>query len=89
MVTNCGKMIILDKLLAKMKTQGSKVLIFSQFKIVLDIIGDYLDLRKYNFCRIDGSTTLNSRYEQMDDFNSSESDKFVFLLTTRAGGLGK
>ncbi|KCZ75698.1 hypothetical protein H311_03320, partial [Anncaliia algerae PRA109] len=88
LVTNCGKMILLDKLLKKLKSQGSRVLIFSQMSRVLDILEDYCDFREYNFCRIDGSTSSEERINMIEDFNKENSDKFIFLLTTRAGGLG-
>ncbi|AQZ12783.1 ISW2 (YOR304W) [Zygosaccharomyces parabailii] len=88
LVYNAGKMIVLDKLLKKLKAKGSRVLIFSQMSRLLDILEDYCYLRDYEYCRIDGSTTHEDRIEAIDDFNKPESDKFVFLLTTRAGGLG-
>lgn len=56
--------------------------------MVLDILEDYCNLRLYSYCRIDGSTDMTSREMQIDAFMSEESDKFVFLLSTRAGGLG-
>lgn len=88
LVYNAGKMIVLDKLLKKLKAKGSRVLIFSQMSRLLDILEDYCYLRDYEYCRIDGSTTHEDRIEAIDDFNKPDSDKFVFLLTTRAGGLG-
>ena len=54
---NCGKMVLLDKLLAKMKERGHRVLIFSQMTRMLDILEDYLISRGYLYCRIDGNTT--------------------------------
>ncbi|KAG0681535.1 hypothetical protein C6P40_004688 [Pichia californica] len=88
LVTNAGKMIVLDKLLKKMKADGSRVLIFSQMSRLLDILEDYCYLRDYQYCRIDGSTDHEDRINAIDDFNAPDSDKFIFLLTTRAGGLG-
>lgn len=88
LVFNCGKMVILDKLLKRLKTQGSRVLIFSQMSRMLDILEDYCVFREYECCRIDGSTDHEERIAAIDDFNREGSDKFVFLLTTRAGGLG-
>lgn len=81
-------MIILDKLLKNMKEKGSRVLIFSQMSRVLDILEDYCLFRGYKYCRIDGGTDHDSRTRAIDDYNSPDSDKFIFLLTTRAGGLG-
>lgn len=88
LVQNSGKMIILDKLLSKLKAQGSRVLIFSQMGRMLDILEDYCALRDYEYCRIDGSTVHEDRISAIDEYNSPNSNKFLFLLTTRAGGLG-
>eukprot|EP01083_Nonionella_stella_P125168 378497_1 len=85
---SCGKMVLLDKLLRKLKAMGSRVLLFSQMTRVLDIIEDYIIFRSYKYCRIDGSTKSFDRQEAMDRFNHPESDDFIFLLSTRAGGLG-
>lgn len=88
LVYNCGKMIILDKLLKRLKEQGSRVLIFSQMSRLLDILEDYCYFREWEYCRIDGSTPHEERIEAIDEYNKPQSEKFVFLLTTRAGGLG-
>ncbi|KAL1978727.1 hypothetical protein VTN31DRAFT_1586 [Thermomyces dupontii] len=88
LIYNSGKMVILDKLLARFKRQGSRVLIFSQMSRVLDILEDYCVFRGHNYCRIDGSTAHEERIAAIDEYNKPGSDKFVFLLTTRAGGLG-
>lgn len=88
LVYNSGKMVILDKILTRMQKQGSRVLIFSQMSRVLDILEDYCVFRDYNYCRIDGTTAHEDRIAAIDDYNKPGSDKFVFLLTTRAGGLG-
>jgi len=88
LIANCGKLLLLDKLLAKLKLAGSRVLIFSQMTRILDILEDYCAIRQHNYCRIDGSTSGEDRQTAMDEFNAPESELFVFLLTTRAGGLG-
>lgn len=88
LVDNSGKMIILDKILTKMKEQGSRVLIFSQMSRVLDILEDYCVFRGHKYCRIDGGTAHEDRIASIDEYNKPGSDKFIFLLTTRAGGLG-
>lgn len=87
-ITNCGKLSLLDKLLVRLKEQGHRVLIFSQMTRLLDILEDYCTMRKHEFCRIDGSTDGELRDTQISDFNSPDSTKFIFLLSTRAGGLG-
>ena len=88
LIYNAGKMMMLDKLLTRMKSQGSRVLIFSQMSRVLDILEDYCVFREHKYCRIDGSTAHEDRIAAIDDYNKPGSEKFVFLLTTRAGGLG-
>ncbi|KZS21056.1 Chromatin-remodeling complex ATPase chain Iswi [Daphnia magna] len=87
-VYNCGKMVILDKLLPKLKVQGSRVLIFSQMTRMLDILEDYSLWRGHNYCRLDGSTPHEDRHRQIEEFNAPDSKKFLFMLSTRAGGLG-
>ncbi|KAF2973522.1 hypothetical protein GQX73_g196 [Xylaria multiplex] len=88
LVFNSGKMALLDRLLKKMQQQGSRVLIFSQMSRLLDILEDYCVFREYKYCRIDGGTAHEDRIAAIDDYNKEGSDKFIFLLTTRAGGLG-
>lgn len=88
LIYNAGKMIILDKMLKKFKANGSRVLIFSQMSRLLDILEDYCFFREYKYSRIDGSTSHEDRIEAIDQYNAPDSDKFLFLLTTRAGGLG-
>lgn len=88
LVDNAGKMVILDKILGKMKEQGSRVLIFSQMSRVLDILEDYCVFRGHKYCRIDGGTAHEDRIASIDEYNKPGSEKFIFLLTTRAGGLG-
>lgn len=85
---SCGKMIVLDKLLSKLYAQGSRVLIFSQMTRMLDILEDFLVLKSYQYCRIDGSSSGEDRENAMEEFNKEGSSKFVFILSTRAGGLG-
>ncbi|KZO91235.1 SNF2 family DNA-dependent ATPase [Calocera viscosa TUFC12733] len=88
LVENAGKMLILDKLLKAMKARGSRVLIFSQMSRMLDVLEDYCMFRGYQYCRIDGGTAHEDRIAGIDEYNKEGSEKFVFLLTTRAGGLG-
>ncbi|KAM0954320.1 putative calcium/calmodulin-dependent protein kinase chromatin remodeling ISWI family [Dioscorea sansibarensis] len=88
LITNSGKMVLLDKLLPKLKERDSRVLIFSQMTRLLDILEDYLMFRGYQYCRIDGNTGGEERDASIEAFNQPGSEKFVFLLSTRAGGLG-
>ncbi|BFZ13495.1 hypothetical protein BsWGS_16534 [Bradybaena similaris] len=87
-ITVSGKMLVLDKMLAELKKRGHRVLIFSQMTRMLDLIEDFCYIRKYDFCRLDGSTRVDDRRDSMNTFNTHSSDKFLFLLSTRAGGLG-
>lgn len=88
LITNSGKMVILDKLLGKLQKQGSRVLIFSLMTRMLDILEDYCIYRGYKYCRLDGNTPAFERDEQIQEYNKPGSEKFIFLLSTRAGGLG-
>ncbi|KAG6279403.1 hypothetical protein E4U48_008468 [Claviceps purpurea] len=88
LIYNAGKMAVLDKLLARLEKQGSRVLIFSQMSRLLDILEDYCVFREYKYCRIDGGTAHEDRIAAIDEYNKPGSEKFIFLLTTRAGGLG-
>ncbi|XP_042462025.1 ISWI chromatin-remodeling complex ATPase CHR11-like isoform X3 [Zingiber officinale] len=81
-------MVLLDKLLPKLKERDSRVLIFSQMTRLLDILEDYLLYRGYQYCRIDGNTGGEERDASIETFNQPGSQKFIFLLSTRAGGLG-
>lgn len=83
-----GKLVLVDKLLPKLKAGGHKVLIFSQMVRVLDILEDFLNYRNYSYERIDGGVRGNDRQAAIDRFSKPGSEKFVFLLCTRAGGLG-
>lgn len=85
---NCGKMALLDKLLKKLKERGNRVLIFSQMTRMLDILEDYFALREYSYCRIDGNTSYDDREDRIAAYNAPGSDIYIFLLSTRAGGLG-
>uniref|UniRef100_A0A8C4R2P1 SNF2 related chromatin remodeling ATPase 5 n=1 Tax=Eptatretus burgeri TaxID=7764 RepID=A0A8C4R2P1_EPTBU len=87
-VINSGKMVVLDKLLLKLRVQGSRVLIFSQMTRMLDIMEDYCMWRGFDYCRLDGKTPHEERQVSIGNFNAPDSQKFVFMLSTRAGGLG-
>ena len=89
LITESGKMLLLDRLLPELLRKGHKVLIFSQFKTQLDLLETYCsELRSWPICRIDGSVAQSDRQDQILAFNEPESDTNVFLLSTRAGGQG-
>lgn len=92
-ISSCGKMIILDKMLRKLRAKGHKVLIFSQFKTMIDILADYFEfvgkqtLGEYRI--ITGGTDSLDRDAAIREFNHDPENKiFAFLLSTKAGGLG-
>lgn len=83
-----GKMQLLDKMMVKLKENGHRVLIYSQFQHMLDLLEDYLCYKKWSYERIDGKISGAERQIRIDRFNAKNSTRFCFLLSTRAGGLG-
>merc|ERR1711962_1278948 len=88
MIKACGKLTLLEKMLKKLRAAGHRVLIFSQMTKMLDLLEDFLDGIKIKYERIDGGITGTVRQEAIDRFNKTNAEQFVFLLSTRAGGLG-
>ncbi|CAM0883929.1 unnamed protein product [Alopecurus aequalis] len=88
LVSASGKLQLLHKLLPKLKERGNRVLIFSQMTKMLDILEDFLFSLGYKYARIDGQTSLSARQESIKEYNNTESETFIFLMSTRAGGLG-
>jgi SWI/SNF-related matrix-associated actin-dependent regulator of chromatin subfamily A member 5 len=88
LVFNCGKLAVVDKLLKKLQERGSRVLIFTQMTRILDILEDYMVMRGFKYCRLDGNTDYDTRESMIEEFNRKGSEKFCFILSTRAGGLG-
>lgn len=86
-ILDSGKFKKLDEMLPALKENKQKVLIFSQFVMMMDIIEEYLDIRKHKYLRLDGSTKVEDRLDLIDEFTEN-SDVFIFLLSTRAGGMG-
>ncbi|KAL8506575.1 hypothetical protein ACS0TY_017461 [Phlomoides rotata] len=86
-VTHCGKMRALDKLMHSWISKGDKILLFSYSVRMLDILEKFIIRKGCSFSRLDGSTPTSQRQSLVDDFNTSPS-KQVFLISTRAGGLG-
>ncbi|SCO71610.1 chromodomain-helicase-DNA-binding protein 1 homolog, putative [Plasmodium vivax] len=88
LVYSSGKICLLEKLLIRLKERGNRVLIFSQMVKMLNILSEYLTLRGFKHQRLDGTMSKEMRKKAMNHFNSKNSDDFVFLLSTKAGGLG-
>merc|ERR1712029_377418 len=87
MVYICGKLQVLDQMIVRLMNDGHKTLIFSQMTSMLDILGDYCNFKKWKFCRLDGSMNFLDRQANIDKFNQDPL-YCIFLLSTRAGGLG-
>ncbi|KAJ7932575.1 SNF2 family DNA-dependent ATPase [Mycena leptocephala] len=83
-----AKLRFLKVLLPKLKARGHRVLLFSQFVIALNVIEDFLAGEGHRYLRLDGNTKGKDRQKGMDEFNREGSDVFIYLLTTRAGGVG-
>ncbi|KAF8807753.1 hypothetical protein BYT27DRAFT_7189847 [Phlegmacium glaucopus] len=83
-----AKLRFLKVLLPKLKEGGHRVLLFSQFVIALNVLEDFLNGEGYKSLRLDGSTKNKERQKAMDEYNKPGSEYFIFLLTTRAGGVG-
>ncbi|XP_038711495.1 CHD3-type chromatin-remodeling factor PICKLE-like isoform X2 [Tripterygium wilfordii] len=88
LLDSSGKMQLLDKMMVKLKEQGHRVLIYSQFQHMLDLLEDYCSYKKWQYERIDGKVGGAERQIRIDRFNAKNSSRFCFLLSTRAGGLG-
>lgn len=88
MIQASGKLVLVDKLLRRLREDGHRVLIFSQMTRCLDLLVDYLRWRGYPYERIDGAIRGDLRQAAIDRFCDPASDSFVFLLCTRAGGVG-
>lgn len=86
-VTDSGKLAQLDALLKELKAGDHRVLLYFQMTRMIDLMEEYLTYRNYKYCRLDGSTKLEDRRDTVADFQSDPTI-FVFLLSTRAGGLG-
>jgi len=87
LICDSGKFNLLDDLLPQMKDNGDRVLIFTQFVMVMDIMEQYMRIRGHRFNRLDGSTPVQERQTLIDQFNE-DPDIFIFILSTKAGGLG-
>ncbi|CAH2301327.1 SWI SNF-related matrix-associated actin-dependent regulator of chromatin subfamily A containing [Pelobates cultripes] len=87
LILDSGKFEALERLLSDMKKKGDRVVLFSQFTMMLDILEVFLKHHQHRYIRLDGKTQISERMHLIDEFNS-DMDIFVFLLSTKAGGLG-
>ncbi|KAK6349608.1 hypothetical protein TWF696_005892 [Orbilia brochopaga] len=85
---SAGKFELLDRLLPKFFASNHRVLMFFQMTQIMNIMEDFLAYRGWKYMRLDGSTKADDRSALLKDFNAPNSDYLIFLLSTRAGGLG-
>jgi len=85
---SCGKFELLDRVLPKLKATGHRVLLFCQMTALMTILEDYFVYAGHKYLRLDGGTKSDDRENMLKTFNQPGSEIFVFLLSTRAGGLG-
>jgi ATP-dependent helicase STH1/SNF2 len=83
-----GKFELLDRMLPKLLRANHKCLIFSQMTQVLDLLEVYFRYKDYKFMRLDGDVKSEERGKLVNAFNHPDSDVYLFILSTRAGGLG-
>ena len=88
LIATSGKLAVLDKLLRSLFKGGHRTCIFSQFTSMLNILEDYCILRGWRYCRFDGGTPRAQRNHIINQFNAPGSEDFIFLMSTRSGGLG-
>ncbi|KNE93012.1 hypothetical protein PSTG_13586 [Puccinia striiformis f. sp. tritici PST-78] len=87
LMLDSGKLARLDSLLQELKTGGHRVLIYFQMTRMIDLMEEYLSFRHYRYLRLDGSSTISERRDMVMDWQNRP-EIFIFLLSTRAGGLG-
>ncbi|RMY11641.1 hypothetical protein D0868_03017 [Hortaea werneckii] len=88
LVDASSKLKLLELLLPELKKRGHRVLIFSQFLDMLDIVEDFMEGMGFAFQRLDGSMGALQKQKRIDEYNAPDSSLFAFLLSTRAGGVG-
>ena len=88
LILSSGKMQVFDKLLTQLLKEGRKIMVFSQFKSMLNILEDYLHYKEVNYLNFDNDTTSEERHSYIQHFNHHDSKFPVFLLSTKAGSIG-
>lgn len=84
-----SKIMLLDVMLASIKSNTSdKIVLVSNYTQTLDLFEKLCRKRGYNYCRLDGSMTIKKRSKVVDAFNNPDSDQFIFMLSSKAGGCG-
>ena len=88
LVRASGKFLLLDRMLPMLRRAGHRVLLFSQMTALMDLLEEFFAFRGFCYLRLDGSTAADERERRVARFNDPCSPAFIFLLSTRAGGLG-
>jgi SWI/SNF-related matrix-associated actin-dependent regulator of chromatin subfamily A member 5 len=88
LIASSGKLAALDEMLPRLRAGGHKVLIFSQFTMMLDMLEEFCEARGHAHLRLDGSTSLARRRYETALFNKPDGRHYVYLCSTRAGGWG-
>jgi DNA helicase INO80 len=87
LIADSAKLRYLDKLLAQLKAEGHRVLIFCQMTKMMNLLEEYLTKRNYSYFRLDGNTSIGDRNQMVKEYQNNK-EIFAFILSTRAGGLG-
>ncbi|KAI7905492.1 SNF2 family N-terminal domain-containing protein [Cokeromyces recurvatus] len=87
LILDSGKLATLDKLLEKLKAEGHRCLIYFQMTRMIDLFEEYIGYKQYRYLRLDGSSKISDRRDMVQDWQTRP-EIFIFLLSTRAGGLG-
>lgn len=87
LIVDSSKLAKLDVLLRELKANGHRVLIYFQMTRMIDLMEEYLIYRQYKYLRLDGASKISDRRDMVTDWQTKP-ELFIFLLSTRAGGLG-
>ncbi|GAA5800530.1 hypothetical protein HPULCUR_005965 [Helicostylum pulchrum] len=87
LILDSGKLATMDKLLERLKTEDHRCLIYFQMTKMIDLFEEYIAYKQYKYLRLDGSSKISDRRDMVQDWQTRP-EIFIFLLSTRAGGLG-
>uniref|UniRef100_A0A915HXE0 Lymphoid-specific helicase n=1 Tax=Romanomermis culicivorax TaxID=13658 RepID=A0A915HXE0_ROMCU len=82
-----GKLLVFDRLITALIEKKHKMLVFTQFVSLMNILQDYCYYRQLEFCRLEGTMNLEERQEEIERFAKDENVR-LFIISTKAGGLG-
>ncbi|XP_071551421.1 DNA repair and recombination protein RAD54B-like isoform X2 [Panulirus ornatus] len=84
-----GKLAVVSCMLWALKEAGNeKIVLVSNYTSTLDMLASLCTRYNYSYLRLDGSTATSKRQQLVDRFNSKYNSDFVFLLSSKAGGVG-